>query len=261
MWFPKSPLKRAEARAPERGVLRRFAGVRANGPVSNQTPFGNYFWQILSFSVSVPMRAFLHRVEMLHRGDVEHAVRRRRRGADRIAEFGGAENFFLLARGEHVKAAAPRAEVNFAIGDQRRSPRFALDFPGPIRFSRLCIQTVERPSAIRDEDQIVVNRWRGHHMLLQRIRPHQTLTPSPSPIGWERVAGSPGEGRRVDALQPRLVLAPKVVATARYIDVIVVKDGHAINVTRAFAAVAEITMNLPLRRGRGEVELPDFFQL
>ena len=98
-------------------------------------------------------------------------------------------------------------------------------------------------------------------MLLQRIGPHQTLTPSPSAIGWERVARRPGEGRRVDALQPRLVLAPKIVATAGHIDAVPIKNGHAINVTRAFAAVAEVLVNVSLRRGRIEVELPDFFQL
>src|SRR5207237_1066199 len=104
----------------------------------------------------------------------------------------------------------------------------------------------------------------GHRVFLQRIRPHQAPHPVPLPIRWGE-GGSAwtrlGQGCRVDALQRRLVLAPKVVATARYIEAIVVKDWHAINVTRAFAAVAEVLVNVSLRRGGIEVELPDFFQL
>src|SRR5207244_2121080 len=126
-----SALKRAEARAPERGVYAASPESTLVSPVSNQPLLGNY--SILSFSVSVPMRAFLHGVEASQGRDIEHAIGRRRRGADRVAEFDGAENFLFLARGEHIKAAAPCAEVNFAIGNQRRPPRFAFDFFGPIQ--------------------------------------------------------------------------------------------------------------------------------
>jgi len=42
------------------------------------------------------MRAFLHGVETSQGSDIEHAIGCRRRGADRFAEFGRAENFFLL---------------------------------------------------------------------------------------------------------------------------------------------------------------------
>src|SRR5713101_1735445 len=86
-------------------------------------------------------------------------------------------------------------------------------------------------------------------MPLQRIRP---------PLAGARDIAAPV---RVDALEPRLVLPPKGIATASHIDAVSVKDRHAINVTGTFAAVTVVAVHVLLRRRRVEVELPDFLQL
>src|SRR6266852_1378859 len=190
-----------------------------------------------------------HRVEFGHGSDVQHPVRRRRGGADGVAEFDGTEDALLLARGEHPEITAPRAQINLAVGDQRRGPHFTLDLVRPIRLPGLRIEAMDLPAEVRDEQQPILHRHGAHHVPLQRIRP---------PLAGARDIAAPA---RVDALQPRLVLPPKRIAAASHIDAVFVKDRHAINVAGTFAAVAVVTVHVLLWRRRIEVELPDLLQL
>ena len=68
-----------------------------------------------------------HGVEAVHGGDIEHAVGGGGGRADGLAQVYSAEDFLLLARGEHVIGSVAGAEIDFAVGDQRRGPGFAFD--------------------------------------------------------------------------------------------------------------------------------------
>ena len=85
-------------------------------------------------------------------------------------------------------------------------------------------------------------------MFLQRIRPDQS------------VGGDVTCLRRVNTLEPGFVLAPEHVAAAGEIDAVPVKYRHSVKITRTFAAVAEVLMNIFLGRGRVEIELENFLQ-
>src|SRR5258708_31630376 len=111
-----------------------------------------------------------HRVEFGHGSDVQHAVRRRRGGADGVAEFDGTEDALLLARGEYTEIAAPRAQINLAVGHQWRRPHFALDRVRPMRLPGLRIEAVDLPAEVRDEQQSILHRRGAHHVPLQGIR-------------------------------------------------------------------------------------------
>src|SRR6185437_4730440 len=125
-------------------------------------------------------------------------------------------------RCEDIKTSAARAEIDLPIGNHWRSPCLSFDLRGPIRFACPGIQTVKRAPAVGDKHKTIVNRRRGHDMLLQWIRPDQA-------VGRD-VAGL----CRVNTFQPCLVLAPEYVATPGHINAVSVKDGHAVKITRPF---------------------------
>src|SRR5437773_1485423 len=102
----------------------------------------------------------------------------------------------------------------------------------PIWLARVCIKAMNLASAIRDEDQPIVDGRCGHHVALQRITPKQ-------PAGGD-IAGLRG----VDALEPSLVLAPKEITPACHIDAIGIKDWHTVDVARPLPAVAQVTMDV-----------------
>ena len=191
-------------------------------------------------------KTLLHGVKMGHRGNVENAIGGGGSRADRMAKVQGAEDVLFLARGKNVKTPAACAKIDFAVGDQGRGPNFAFNFVRPTGFAGLGIHTMERAPTIGDEDQPLADRGRGQHMFLQRIRPDQA--------GGRDVAGSGG----VEALEPRLVLTPPDVPASGNVDAVVVEDGKAVEVTRAFTTVAVVLVNVCLRRSGVEVELPDF---
>src|SRR6476620_4214264 len=70
------------------------------------------------------------------------------------------------------------------------------------------------------------------------------------------IAWSPG----VDTLDPSLVFAPPQIATSCHVDPVLEKDGHAEDVTGAFAAVAVVSMHLCLGSRRVEIAFPSLFQ-
>src|SRR5207245_3663586 len=228
----------------------------ANWPAAFSSP---YNLALIASTTALALTRFLfifgsvsslpHRVEFGHGGDVQHPVRRRRGGTDGVAEFDGTKDALLLARGEHPEIAAPRAQINLAVGHQRRGPHFALDLVRPIRLPGLRIEAVELPAEVRDEQQPILHRRGAHHVPLQRIRP---------PLAGARDIAAPV---RVDALEPRLVLPPKRITAASHIDAVLIKDRHAINVAGTFAAVAVVAVHVLLWGRQVEVELPDLLQL
>ena len=81
-------------------------------------------------------------------------------------------------------------------------------------------------------------------------------------IGPDQAVGGDVAGfGRVNALEPRLGFAPPKIAAAGDIKAVLMKNGHAVKIAGAFAAVADVLMNVSLGRGGIEIELPDFFQL
>src|SRR5437867_10926710 len=107
--------------------------------------------------------SLLHRVKMGHRGDVKDAIRRRGGGTDGIAKFDRTEHLLVFARGEDVEGAAPGSQINFPVSHERRGPDFAINLMRPMWLACLCVHTMNFASAIRDEDQTIVNRRRGHY--------------------------------------------------------------------------------------------------
>src|SRR5437667_10340098 len=114
-------------------------------------------------------------VKMSHRSNIERAVGGARGGADRVVQFNGAEQFLFFAGREHIKTAATRAQINFAIGDQRRGPYFTVHSLRPIWFAGGGVNAVNGMAAVGDEHQAIVNGGRRKHMLLQWIGPHHSI--------------------------------------------------------------------------------------
>src|SRR6187399_311820 len=85
-------------------------------------------------------------------------------------------------------------------------------------------------------------------MLFQRQGPDETVRRDVASLG------------RVNALKPRLVLAPPDVAAAGDIDAITMEDRHSVKIARALAAVGVVFVHLGFRRGRIEIELPYLLQ-
>ena len=114
----------------------------------------------------------------------------------------------------------------------------------PERFPSLGIDTVKSASAVGDEYEAAIDGRGREDVLLERVEPNQA-------IGGD-VAGAGG----IDTFQPGFVFAPPDVTAAGHIDAVFVKDRHAIEVTRTFAPVGIVLVNIGLRRRGIEVELP-----
>src|SRR5208283_5394996 len=126
-----------------------------------------------------------------------------------------AEHLLLAARGEDVKGAAACAEIDFPVGYQGGSPGFSCDLVGPTGSAGLRVHTMEYASAIGDECEALVDRRCTHDVLLQRVGPN------------EAIGGNVARAGGVNALEPRLILAPPDVTTAGHINPVVKEDRHA----------------------------------
>ena len=118
----------------------------------------------------------------------------------------------------------------------------------PIRFAGLRIHAVHFASAIGDEREAIEDRRCGQNVLLQRIRPHLGTVRDVTHL------------RGINALQPRFILAPENVSTARDKKFAVKEDRHAENIARAFPAVRVEAMHFRSRGRRIEIELEQLLQ-
>src|ERR1043166_2458416 len=88
----------------------------------------------------------------------------------------------------------------------------------------------------------------GKHVLLQRIRPYQTIGGNVAGSSW------------VDAFEPGFRFSPPEIAAASDIKAIVMKNRHAVKIAWAFAAVAVEPVNVGFRSFGIEIELPNGVQ-
>src|SRR5204863_4678319 len=105
--------------------------------------------------------------------------------------------------------------------------------------------TMNGVPAVCDEAQVLVNCRRGDHVLLQGIRPEQSIR------GY--VAGSSG----IDALEPSLGFSPPEIAATGDVQPVLVNAGHPVEIAGAFPAIAIESMHVGFGSVRIEVELPD----
>src|SRR6266436_7232510 len=98
----------------------------------------------------------LHGKELRHRRDIENTIRGSGRGADGVAQVNGGDEGLQFIGSKYVKSAAPRAEIDFAIGEERGGPNFSGDVVSPIWLAGFGIETMEHAATIRDEEHAIV---------------------------------------------------------------------------------------------------------
>src|SRR5690349_6505612 len=96
---------------------------------------------------------------------------------------------------------------------------------------------MEHAAAIGDEDETVVNGGSGEDVFLERVAPD------------ECVGGAAAGFCGVNALEPGFVLPPPKIAAASEVDAVFIEDGHVVEIARAFAAIAEIAVDVLLTSG------------
>src|SRR5690348_11860257 len=98
---------------------------------------------------------------MRHRRDEEGSVGGGGGAADGFVHFYAAEELLFFGGGEDREGAAAGAEVDLAVGNERRGPDFAAELVGPVGLAGSGVNAVEDARTVVGEDQAVVHRGRA----------------------------------------------------------------------------------------------------
>ena len=95
-------------------------------------------------------------------GDVKDAVGGNRRRVDGGAKTNLVNQLLFLAGGEDGHFAVNIAEIDFAVGNVRRTHgEYAFGVVRPVDFAGVSVETVNRAGHVGDKDNAVGDRGRG----------------------------------------------------------------------------------------------------